>query len=197
MGCYGHIVPMTAIVMSQWYDLYCVMEYVGTGTWDIRQCLDNANARRLQTVDRFFVGFNAICYTFLQNYSIYIEGRNCRLSTVPGLYNKCLGLRPSDTLLSWLLGWRCHVYVGKPFFGKSLDFFLISKLHYCCVNYIFVLHKRNTAWLCDMVRQTFLRKSAVWPLTSFGTSAWPYRVTLQYSYSMAPIIQHELFYYDM
>ena len=37
------------------------------------------------SIDRFFVGFNVVCYTFLQNNLIYIEGRNCRLSTVPGL----------------------------------------------------------------------------------------------------------------
>ena len=36
------------------------------------------------SIGRFFVGFNAICYTFLRNNPIYIEGRNCRLSTVPG-----------------------------------------------------------------------------------------------------------------
>ena len=37
---------------------------------------------------------------------------------------------------------------------------IISKLHYCLVNYIFVLDKRNTAWLRDTVRQTSLGKSA-------------------------------------
>ena len=36
------------------------------------------------TLDRFFVGFNAICSTFLRNNPICIEGRNCRLSTVLG-----------------------------------------------------------------------------------------------------------------
>ena len=108
---------------------------------DTQQRLDNANARRLQTVnriDRFFVWFNTICYAFLRNNPIYIEGRNCSFSTVPVLFNKCSGLRPSDTLLSWWLGWRRHARVGKPFL--------------------------------------------IWPLTSRGTSAWPYRVTTQYSY---------------
>ena len=52
---------------------------------DTRQRIDNANARRLQTVNRwFFVGFNAICSTFLRNNPICIEGRNCRLITVLG-----------------------------------------------------------------------------------------------------------------
>ena len=32
------------------------------------------------SIDRFFVGFNAICSTFLRNNPICIEGRNCRFS---------------------------------------------------------------------------------------------------------------------
>ena len=64
------------------------------------------------SIERFFVGFNAICYTFLQKNLIYIEGHNCRLSTVPGLFNKCSGFRPSDTLSSRWLGWRRHARVG-------------------------------------------------------------------------------------
>ena len=32
--------------------------------------------------------------------------------------------------------------------------FMISMLHCCCVNYMFVLDKRNTAWLRDTVSQT-------------------------------------------
>ena len=94
MGCYGlFIVPRTAIVTSQWYDRYCFTGYART--W----------ARHPTTrmhgdyIDRFFVEFNAICYIFLRYNPIYIEGRNCRLSTVPGLINKCLGLRTSDTLI--------------------------------------------------------------------------------------------------
>ena len=50
----------------------------------------------------------------------------------------------------------------------------------------------NTAWLRDTVRQTSLGKSgagadlrsALRPLTSLGMSAWPYRVTTQYSYHL-------------
>ena len=62
--------------------------------------------------------------------------------------------------------------MGEPFFGFG---FIISKLHYCCVNYIFVLDKRNTVWLCEVIRQTSLGKSAAGgdlrPLTFLGTSA--------------------------
>ena len=99
MGCYGlFIVTSTAIVTSQWYDLYSFTEYART--W-----ARHANARRLQTVNRhIFVGFNAICYAFLRrNNPIYIVGRNCSFSAVPGLLNKCSGLRPSDIeLVAWL-----------------------------------------------------------------------------------------------
>ena len=53
-----------------------------------------------------------------------------------------------------------------------------------------VKYNRNTAWLRDTVRQTSRGKSAAAgrtagpprPLTSRGTSAWPYRVTTQYSF---------------
>ena len=113
---------------------------------DTRQRLDNANARRFYrlSIDKFFVGFNAICYTFLRNNLIYIEGRNCRLSRVPGLFNKCLGLRHSDTLSSRWLGWRRHAHVAKPFFGKSLDLWFQS--------FTIVVLTIYTAWLRDTVR---------------------------------------------
>ena len=64
--------------------------------------------------------------------------------------------------------------------------FVISKLHYCCVNCIFVLDKKNTAWLRDTVRQT-----------SLGTSAWPYRVTTQYSYFIYTYTYIYIYIYQM
>ena len=55
---------------------------------DVSETPDNALTTRMHgdhrlSIDRFFVGFNAICYTFQGNNPIYIERRNCRLSTVP------------------------------------------------------------------------------------------------------------------
>ena len=43
----------------------------------------------------------------------------------------------------------------------QIIWFIIAKCH-CCYfsSCLFVLDKRNTLWLCDMVRQTSLRKSA-------------------------------------
>ena len=50
---------------------------------------DNALTTRMHgdyrlSIDRFFVGINEICSTFLRNNPICIEGRNCRLNTVLG-----------------------------------------------------------------------------------------------------------------
>ena len=97
---------------------YCFTEYART--W-ARHPTTRMHGDYRPSIDRFFVGFNAICYAFLRNNPIYIEGRNCSFITVPVLFNKCSGLRPSDTSSSWRLGWRRHARVGKPFFGKSLD----------------------------------------------------------------------------
>ena len=171
MGCYGlFFVTRTAIVTSQWYDRNCFTEYART--WARHQTTPWQRECTAITDRQFFFGFNVICYAFLRNNPIYIEGRNCGFSTVPVLFNKCAGLWPSDTLSSWWLGWRCHARAGKPFFGTNIGF-MLSKLHYCLVNYIFVLDKRNTPWLRDTVRQTSHWKSAA------GASAWPYCVTTQ------------------
>ena len=56
---------------------------------DVNETPDNALTTRMHgdhtlSIDRFFVGFNAICCTFLGNNPIYIERHNCRLNTVPG-----------------------------------------------------------------------------------------------------------------
>ena len=93
---------------------------------DVSEAPDNALTTRMHgdyrlLIGRFFVGFNAICYAFLRNNPIYTEGRNCSFSTAPVLFKRCSGLRPSDTLSSWWLGWRRYESVGKPFFGQSLD----------------------------------------------------------------------------
>ena len=93
---------------------------------DMRKTSDNALTTRMHgdyrlSIYRLFVEYNAICYTFLRNNPIYIAGRNCRLSIVPVLFNKCSALRPSDTSSSWRLDWRRRGRVGKPFLGKSFD----------------------------------------------------------------------------
>ena len=121
MGCHGlFIVTRAAIVKSQSYDRYVIRA-------DVSETPDNAAlTTRMHgdyrlAIDRFFVWFNAICYAFLRNNPIHIEGGNCSLSTVPVFFNKCSGLRPSDTLSSWWLSWRRHARLGKTLFGKSLD----------------------------------------------------------------------------
>ena len=84
---------------------------------DVSETTDNALTTRMHgdyrlSVDRFFVGFNAICCTFLRNNLKHVEGRNSRLSAVAGLFNKCSGLRPLDTSSSRWLDRRCHARVG-------------------------------------------------------------------------------------
>ena len=93
---------------------------------DLSMTHDNASTTRMHddyrlSIDRFFVGFNAICHTFLQNSPTYIQECNYRLITFPLLFYKWSGLSPSDTLSSWWLGWGCHALMGKPFYGKPLD----------------------------------------------------------------------------
>ena len=113
MGCYGlSIVPRTAIVTSQWHDRYCFTEYARTWArhpttpWQ-RECMAITDC---QSIDSKWS-------------HIYIEGHNCSSCTVPVLFNKCSGLRPSVARSPywWWFGWRRHARVGKPFFGKSLD----------------------------------------------------------------------------
>ena len=98
---------------------------------DVSETPGNALTTRMHgdyrpSIDRFFVGFNAICYAFLRNNPIYIEGRNCSFTTVPVLFNKGSGLRPSDTLSSWWLGWRRHAREVNPFFGPPCGRWLPS-----------------------------------------------------------------------
>ena len=52
---------------------------------------------------------------------IYIIGRNCWLGRLLWVFNKCSGLRPSDTLSSCWLDWRRHARTGKQLFVKSYD----------------------------------------------------------------------------
>ena len=86
MGCYGlSIVPRTAIVMSQWYDRYCFVEYarMWAKTPD-RQRLDNANARWLQTREVSGWGWpmvhpaadnfpRNVCLTVSRNHAIFLS----------------------------------------------------------------------------------------------------------------------------
>ena len=123
MGCYGlFVVPKTAIVTSQWYYRYCFTGYV----LNVSETPDNALTTRMHgdyrlSIDKFFVGFNAIYYAFLRNIPIYIEGRNCMLSTVPGLFSRGSAVGPRTPLSSWWLGWRRHARAGKTFYHKSLE----------------------------------------------------------------------------
>ena len=103
--CSGYGVAGAAMD-SQWYDLYCLMEYARTWArhpttpWQ-REC---TAITYFQSIDSLKDSMRFVPY-FCE---MYIEGRNCRLSTVPGLFNKWSGLRSSDTLSSRWLGLRRH-----------------------------------------------------------------------------------------
>ena len=94
MGCYG---------LHCHKDRYCDVTMIWPLLFhgirvDVSETPNNALTTRMHgdyrsSIDRFFVGFNAICYEFLKNNPIYIVGRNCSFSTVPVLFNKCSGLR--------------------------------------------------------------------------------------------------------
>ena len=100
--------------------------------------------------------FKAMCCIFTWNVSIYLIGRNCRLDTVLGVFNKWSGLRPSDTLSSWWFRWCCHAHKHKQLFVNSYDSSFQSVtvvvLTYVCLYWIkeYFVVKR----LCDTVRQT-------------------------------------------
>ena len=113
--------------------------------WDTQQRLDNTNARRWPSIDRFFVfeGFNAICFPFLKNNPIYIEGRNCSLVQSPCYSLNALAFYP-----------RTPYRVG----GLADD-----------VMPAWVSHSVVNHWIYNFK-------------ASLGTSAWPYRVTTQYSH---------------
>ena len=63
----------------------------------------------------YLLEFKVICCIFPWNNS------NCRLGRLLVVFNKSLGLRPSDTLSSWWLGWRHHERTGKQLFVKTYD----------------------------------------------------------------------------
>ena len=69
--------------------------------------------------------------------------------------------------------------------NKSMEQFLSSASENVKV-YQIAEYNRNTAWLRDTVRQTSRGNSAdhrsALAADSRGTSAWPYRVTTQYSF---------------
>ena len=123
MGCYGlFIVPRTVIVTSQWYGRYCFTEYARTWArhlttpWQ-RKCTAITGCQSIESLldsTRFVTHFWEITpYTL----------RGGIVGLVHSLgYSINSGIRPLDNLSGWWLGWRRHARVGKPFFGKSLDF---------------------------------------------------------------------------
>ena len=88
-------------------------------------CIDLSGRPSTPIVDcqsiNYLLDFKVICCVSPLNNSIYIIGCNCRLGRVLGVFNKCSGLRPSDTLSSCKLGWHRHALTGKQWFVKLYD----------------------------------------------------------------------------
>ena len=158
MGCYRRcIVPGAATVTSKLYCHYCFTEYMRTSAGH------KATHKQSEfiAVNRIVIGWisDPIWCIFLWNITIYMTGRKSRIGEVLGVFNKCWGLWPLDTLSSWGLGWRHHACTAKTFFVESLDLSFQSTT-IVALAYMFVLDKRNTLWLRNAVRQTSRGKSA-------------------------------------
>ena len=191
--CYGLlptlVVTRTATVTSQWYDRYCFTEYARTWArhpatpWQ-RECAaitDRQSIASLLDSMRFDTYFWEITPYILRDAIVVLVQSQCYSINAWALGPRTpyrVGGLAGDVMRAWV----SHSVVNHWIYN--------FKTYYCLVNYMFVLDKRNTAWLRDTVRQTSLGKSAAGadlrsalrPLTSRGTSAWPYRVTTQYSY---------------
>ena len=88
-------------------------------------CVDLSGSPSVAIVDCqsicYLLDLKVICCLFPWNNSIYIcrIWGDCRSGIVLGLFNKCSGLQPSDTIWSCWLG-RCrHAHTGKQLFVKS------------------------------------------------------------------------------
>ena len=92
MGCYG-----LSIVPSQLYDRYCFTGYART--WARHPTTPwQREFTAITSIDSLLASMRFVTH-FWEITHISIEGRNCRLSTVPGLFNESFGLRPSHTLI--------------------------------------------------------------------------------------------------
>ena len=186
MGCYVlFIVTRTAIVTSQWYDRYCFTEYARTWArhpttpWQ-RECTtitDRQSIDFLLDSMRFVTHFWERTPLILRGAIVVLVQYQC-YSIIARAFGPRTPYRVGGLAGDVMRAWASHSLVNHWIY--TFEASLLSRLLYI------VLDKRNTAWLRDTVRQTSAAeadlRSAQRPLTSPGTSAWPYRVTTQYSY---------------
>ena len=177
--------------LSQRLPLWCHNDKTVIVSWNMHGLSGSPGTASVdpQSIN-LLLDFKVICWIFLWNNSIYVIGRNCRLGRVLGIFNKysinarAFGSRTPYRAVG-SAGIAMHAQVNNLWNGMICH----SKAS-LLFQLMFVLDKRNTLRLRDRVRQTCLWKSMagadLWsvqrPLTSLGMSAWPYRVTTNYSY---------------
>ena len=134
-----------------------------------------------QSID-YLLDFIATCSIFTWNNFISRIGRNCRLGRV--LWVLIFGPSALGYLIELLALLASPFVQGQTIIWEIVSF-VISKRHWCYFSLcVFVLDKRYTLWLRDMVSRhhSGSQRLGRWPLTSLRMSAWPYHVTTKYSY---------------
>ena len=108
--CYG--LPWTLhCPKARVYDVTMIWPLLFHGILaDVSKTPDNALTMRMHgdytlSIDSFFLGCHAICYTYLWNNPVYIKGRNCRLRI---LATQSLGY----SINAWAVGPRTPYRVG-------------------------------------------------------------------------------------
>ena len=162
-GCKGHFLDTALLwaandaALSQGPLLWCHIDI--DVLWNMhRPEQEPRHGNHGLSIDDLFVGFHSDLLHISVKYSMYITGHNRRLVTVLGVFNKCSGLWPSDTISSWWLGWHRYACTGKKVFVKLYDLSFQSVTLVVLIH-MFVLDKRNTSRLRDTVRPTSPRKS--------------------------------------
>ena len=205
MGCYGlFFVTRTAIVTSQWYDRYCFTEYARTWArhpttpWQ-RECTaitDRQSIDSLLDSMRFVTHFWEITPFILRSAIVVLVQYQCYSINARALGPRTpyrVGGLAGDVMRAW----ASHSLVNHWIY--TFEASLLSRLLYICTGW---KEYCVVTWYgqADVPREvsgrggphgadlrSTLRRSALRPLTSLGTSAWPYCVTTQYSYHICDI----------
>ena len=170
------IVTRDAIVTSQWYGRHCFMEYARTWTrhpkthWQ-RECTvitDRQSIDSLLDSMWFVTHFWEITPHILIDAIVLLVQPQCN-----SINARAFGPRTTyrvDGLAGDVMrAWVSHYLVNNSIYDFKASL-LPRWLYICHKGHMFVLDKRNTAWLRDTVRQTSLGKSA-----AAGRTAGPLR----------------------
>ena len=164
----GRYFDVTIIIIGRDCFMECARTWAG------------ASARRLMN---YSLDLKVICCVFLWNNSMYIVERNCWLGRAVGVFNKCSGLRPSDTLLIRWLGWHCHAHTGKQLSVILYDLSFQSGTA-VIPKYVYLY------WIKGIFEYFVVMRHGQ---ADIPRSDWPYRVPTKYPYFMqTKEIQHQV-----